>query len=204
MADRDEAETETRVGRPRDEEVTDAILQATLDEILERGYHGLRIERVASRVGCGKSTIYRRWPDKGELTAAALDWVSAIGELPDTGSLVDDLVEHAGWNIRNQDRTRAHEYPSYSALVAPEVRSHLWEAGFLKKRRDLGRAIIARAVERGDLPAEVDADTMLDAIAGIVLYRNAVRPVGTSEREIHALVSALVNTPPRTDRSSAH
>jgi len=72
----------------------------------------------------------------------------------------------------------------------------LWEKGFLRVRRDMGRQLIERAVARGDLPANVDGDAMLDAIAGIVLYRNAVRPVGTSNIELRSLVQALVNTPP--------
>ncbi len=54
---------------------------------------GLTVEAVAARAGVGKSTIYRRWPSKATLAAAA---VNALARervpVPDTGDLRDDLV----------------------------------------------------------------------------------------------------------------
>jgi AcrR family transcriptional regulator len=63
-------------GRPRSEEAHQAILDATLELLVEVGFSALTVEGVASRAGVGKATIYRRWPSKLPLV------VEAFGQLP--------------------------------------------------------------------------------------------------------------------------
>ena len=48
------------VGRPRDPDVDEAIIAATLEIISEGGYEGLRVADVAKRAGVSKPTMYRR------------------------------------------------------------------------------------------------------------------------------------------------
>jgi AcrR family transcriptional regulator len=50
-------------GRPRDAQTGRRILDAALELGLKLGFDGLTVEGVAKRVGVGKMTIYRRWPD---------------------------------------------------------------------------------------------------------------------------------------------
>lgn len=38
----------------------------------ERGYRDLSVDEVAERAGVAKTTVYRRWPSKGALAAAAI------------------------------------------------------------------------------------------------------------------------------------
>src|SRR5258708_35021930 len=69
--------TEHRVprppGRPRSERAEQAIIEATLDLLIEEsGVAGVTIEAVASRAGVGKTTIYRRWANKEALIVDAL------------------------------------------------------------------------------------------------------------------------------------
>jgi AcrR family transcriptional regulator len=59
-------------GRPRDERVDRAILDETLALLADVGPTALSVEEVASRAGVGKTTIYRRFPTKDDLVAAAL------------------------------------------------------------------------------------------------------------------------------------
>jgi AcrR family transcriptional regulator len=59
-------------GRPRDEAIDDAILTATVDELIERGFVGLSMEAVAARAGVAKTTLYRRWPGSTELAMDAM------------------------------------------------------------------------------------------------------------------------------------
>jgi AcrR family transcriptional regulator len=59
-------------GRPRDAARGEAILRATLQLLTEVGYDRLSMESVAARSGAAKTTIYRRWPDKAALVAAAV------------------------------------------------------------------------------------------------------------------------------------
>lgn len=61
------------MGRPRDSGRDLAILDATLALLTEVGYEQLSIEAVAGRSGAAKTTIYRRYPDKATLVAAAVE-----------------------------------------------------------------------------------------------------------------------------------
>src|SRR5262245_54231629 len=82
-----------RPGRPRDARNDQAILDATLSILRERGYGALTIDGVAAAAGVGRPTVYRRWPSKPALVVAA-HVQSARLALPvvDTGSLRGDLI----------------------------------------------------------------------------------------------------------------
>lgn len=40
--------------------------------LAERGYRELTVDAIAERAGVAKTTVYRRWPSKGVLVAAAI------------------------------------------------------------------------------------------------------------------------------------
>ncbi|MEV4188745.1 TetR/AcrR family transcriptional regulator, partial [Streptosporangium canum] len=68
------------------------IFRATLELLAGKGYDGLTVEGVAERSGVNKTTIYRWWPSKAALLAAALVEADLLAmEPPDTGSLRKDL-----------------------------------------------------------------------------------------------------------------
>ncbi|PRX48744.1 TetR family transcriptional regulator [Prauserella shujinwangii] len=70
-------------GRPRSS-VDAVVFEATLRTIHELGYTRATVDRIAAAAGVAKTTIYRRWPSKGELITACL--VDAFGALPLTGT----------------------------------------------------------------------------------------------------------------------
>src|SRR6187402_997198 len=76
--------------------VVSDVLIATAEELSRVGYAALRIEDIAARSGVNKTTIYRRWPTKPELVAAALRALTQPPQAPDTGSLRGDLLAHFG------------------------------------------------------------------------------------------------------------
>ena len=59
-------------GRPRSEASHQAIIEATLELLIEVGYGSLTMEAVRARAGVGKATIYRRWSSKEELVRDAI------------------------------------------------------------------------------------------------------------------------------------
>ncbi|WP_375482215.1 TetR/AcrR family transcriptional regulator [uncultured Jatrophihabitans sp.] len=84
--------TETRRGRPRSEAIDAAILDATVDELVDHGRNGLSMERVADRAGVAKTTVYRRYPDADEMIVAALRGMKGgPPTMPDAG-VRDQLV----------------------------------------------------------------------------------------------------------------
>ncbi|MWB98171.1 TetR/AcrR family transcriptional regulator [Agromyces seonyuensis] len=189
------------LGRPTDAELTARILAATGELLIERGYAGLKIEQIAKRVGCGKTAIYRRWPDKAALTAASVLEHTEVGEEPDTGDVVIDLVLHATQNQTNQARGTAaaaqvEGYSPWRVVFEPEVFPLIWSALF-EQRRDQGVHLIERGIERGQLPADTDAELILDTIAGLTLYRQSVKGTVITPDQYRVIAASLVADPPR-------
>ena len=160
------SENSSSAGRPRSEEAHQAILNATLDLLVEVGFSALTVEGVASRAGVGKATIYRRWPSKLPLV------VEAFGQLPgfedvDTGGLAGDLNTMLSGYLEVFNATplsavlpslageRTHN-PGLSQLFDPVSKG---------RRKPLVRAF-ERAVERGEISPELDLDLAADLVVG--------------------------------------
>ncbi|MDY0983563.1 TetR/AcrR family transcriptional regulator [Microbacterium sp. CFBP9023] len=151
-------------GRPRDPGVEASILEAVQDLLIESGYAGTTIGAVAERARCGRSAIYRRWETKAELVVAAVGALQVAAEVPDTGTLREDLLAAAMHFARADDRT------------AGVLASILSEIGRDDELRDIAyrvvggppvaalTAVIERWIERG----EVRADAPVALIAGLV------------------------------------
>lgn len=175
-------------GRPRSRRAHDAIIEATVELLAAVGYGDMSIEAIAERAGVGKSTIYRWWPSKGALAGEALALGLNRGPEPPTGSTREDLIRTIEVTIGNYSDSNA------AMSILPALVAHLerdpellqaFRHSFLEPRRQNGRALIASAVERGDLPEDVDPDLLMDIWAGAIFYRSLVsggRLEGVSER----------------------
>ena len=84
--------------RRRSEKSRVAIVTATRELLLERGFDGTSIEAVAARAGVGKQTIYRWWPSRPALVADVLleDADKIIAPVTRSDDLVTDLVRWVG------------------------------------------------------------------------------------------------------------
>jgi AcrR family transcriptional regulator len=183
-----------RAGRPRSEEADRAILDAALDALVEDGYAGMSIERIAAKAGVGKATVYRRWPGKAEILVDALGRrVCFEVPLVDTGDVRADLLTI----LRAvQDNMVGAQGPVMAAFAAekaryPELRDE-FDRVFVAERRAHLRRIIAAAVERGDLRAETDVELLADAGPALLWHaltvRNEPGAVDLPERIVNQLV----------------
>lgn len=59
-------------GRPRRQGTDEEILNVARSMLAARGYRDLTIDAIADAAGVAKTTVYRRWPSKGALVAAAI------------------------------------------------------------------------------------------------------------------------------------
>ena len=75
----------------RRERVRTSVLGAALDLLDEVGVQGLTFESVAARSGVAKTTIYRHWPTKAQLTIEALSIMHEPTPTPNSGDLRADL-----------------------------------------------------------------------------------------------------------------
>ncbi|MEU9830951.1 TetR/AcrR family transcriptional regulator [Streptosporangium sp. NPDC048047] len=157
----------------RSARVREAVRQATLAELGEKGFDGLTVEGVAARAGVHKTTVYRRWGGVERLAADALD--IAGGEpwpVPDTGSIQGDL--------RALNRLVAAGFadpelgPVSTAFIAAAMRNtataralHAFFAG----RHEQSAVLVTRAVERGELPAGTDPAEVVRIAVAPLYYR---------------------------------
>lgn len=79
-------------GRPRRAGADEEILTVAMAMLREKGYRELTIDAIAEQSGVAKTTIYRRWPSKGALVAAALAPAVENASPPNSGSLAGDLT----------------------------------------------------------------------------------------------------------------
>ncbi|PPL16136.1 TetR/AcrR family transcriptional regulator [Microterricola pindariensis] len=185
-----------RRGRPVDTALGQRILSVTLQQLSALGYTKLEIESVAAAAACSKTTIYRRWGSKGQLVAAAIASGYQDGPAIDTGTLLDDLVEHTsgGHSLLALGNLPA---VAWAATFEPEVASVLRES-VLKAQDAAADALIARAIARGELPADADGRAILHAALGLGLYRRYIsEDEGLPEQTLRQVLAALIDAPPR-------
>ena len=185
----------SRAGRPTDEDLTERILSAGVEQLHRRGFAALSVEQVAQQAGCGKTAIYRRYPGKPELVAAIIESRSKLRDVPDTGTLRGDLLAHVQQNQSNQDGLEFSTGRGMQAIFEPEVYPILWDRIF-RVRHERGRVIIERGIARGEISDEADPDVILDTLAGLTLYRQAVKGVHIDARHYMSVIDALIDHPP--------
>jgi AcrR family transcriptional regulator len=167
------AETPRR-GRPRSDKARKAILEAASELLLARDGDRVSMDAVAERAGVSKATIYRWWRSKETLTLDALynEWATAP-PVRDTGTLAGDLrsllrpwvrvvAQRPYGRVMARLITEAHTDPKF----AEEYQAH-----FVQPRRDAGRAVFARAIERGEIASSLDVEVALDLLYGALYHR---------------------------------
>jgi AcrR family transcriptional regulator len=151
----------SRISAARERE----FLNATIEILGEVSYEELSMDLVAARARCSKSTLYKLWPTKPELVAAALYETRPMRpEEVDTGTLRGDLLTMVGLLAATSDKITALFAALGHAMLTDEdlaraVHTSLLEPWFA----DL-IGFVDRAVERGELPSRPPAADFLPEI----------------------------------------
>ncbi|MEV7598624.1 TetR/AcrR family transcriptional regulator [Kitasatospora sp. NPDC089797] len=167
----------------RSEQARLAVLRAADDLLVERGFAGVTIEGIAARAGVAKQTIYRWWNSKVDvlLDTFLLDAEHELA-VPDQGGVEQDLREYlrrlAGF-LTTSDAGAVLRALIGQAQHDPAL-AHTLRTDHLARQREWERTLLRRAVDRGELPADLDLDLALDRLTGPVYYRVLVTggPVG--------------------------
>jgi AcrR family transcriptional regulator len=131
------------------------------------------MEAVAAKSGVSKVTVYRRWPSKGALALDVLLELQDFEPAPDTGTTRGDLIAivqrlHAGL----AHPTATAIIPGLATDMARDpTLAQSFRDRFVAPRRQSAAEVIERAVQRGDLPADVDEDLLIDLLIGPFYYR---------------------------------
>ncbi len=166
-------EESRRAGRPRSMEAERAIIRATLELFAESGAEGLCIEKVATKAGVGKATIYRRWAGKEDLlldAIAAMKWPlpESKGESvrEDLAALLDAMGRESG----DPRRTRQFALLLGEGAAYPRLLERYVET-VVEPRREVVRTVLRRGVATGELREETNIEAAVDLLTGAVLAR---------------------------------
>lgn len=190
-----------RRGRPRSAAADVAILTAALELLSEVGIAGMAMDDVAARAGVSKATIYRRWESKEALVLDALN--SGLGHYAtvDTGALRSDLLTYVTGmvaKIRSGSKTRdLIPYLVSAATGNPALQPALDEFAAVRARPL--RAMLDRAVARGELDVDTDVQLVIDMLLGPVTHRRLfygeVFDDATAERLVEYVLRAIAPRP---------
>ncbi|WP_327660950.1 MULTISPECIES: TetR/AcrR family transcriptional regulator [unclassified Streptomyces] len=192
MADEQVQQARRGPGRPRQEHVTKAVLEAVVELVAEQGMGALTMDAVATRAGVSKPAMYRRWPTKQDLIIAAAE--SRVGTLtvPDMGDFRAEL------RAVLMERVRAYRQPGVDRLLAGVI-SAAAEAGsgreafraYVTRVTSETRHLLERGIARGDVRADAPITDVTTLIASSLVFR-LVAEQRTPEKELVDSVVDLI------------
>jgi AcrR family transcriptional regulator len=151
------------------------VLDAAIVELAHSGYHGLRMDVIASRAAVNKTTIYRRWPSRVALVTAVVERMRAplrASPLPDTGRLETDLVEAFARRFTFGRKTEGRAWARLlEERFRPEVEAIIGTA--VAERRDEWRSMVTRGIARKELPPRTDVQLVFDLVRAIIDSRRS-------------------------------
>jgi AcrR family transcriptional regulator len=165
-----------RLGRKRDHTRDPEILDAALDVLAETGYDGMTIDMVAARARAGKATLYRRWASKGELVVDAVACMKTNDidpdNLPDTGTLRGDLLAMIKPHSIEDGKRKLQIMTGVMSMISrsPELVNAV-NAAIIDPRAAANRVLFARAIERGEIPADCDVESLSLISPSMAAYR---------------------------------
>ena len=161
----------TDAGRPRNRAIDEAVLRATVELIGESSYADLSLDAVAVRAGTSKPAIYRRWRGKAHLVHEAVFPIDATTEIPDTGSLEDDVRQMIRRTLAVLSTPAARA--ALPGLVGEMASDPTLHTALLERFGDiLVRGLndyLQAAATRGEVRHDVTATELAEAITGMTL-----------------------------------
>ncbi len=163
----------TARGRPRDPAREAAILEAALHLVAELGYDRVSMDAVAAACGASKATLYRRWPSKAAMVAAALQCRHHDPlEVVDSGDVRQDLVDSL---TQMASAIRGDDVDLLVGLLGairhdPELR-RVFRDDMTAYKRAAAQAWTQRAIERELIPPGADFELVHEIGPALVLFR---------------------------------
>lgn len=160
-------------GRPRSEDHCRAIRTSAIELLLERGFSDVTIESIAARAGVAKATVYRRWPNKGDLVVHAFfETVAPKVRFQDTGDLRADFRQQMRLVVREMAGPNGRVLATLIACMQMDAGlGESFRTRWLAVRRAEGRQALVKGIERGALPAGTDPDFVLDVLYSPLHFR---------------------------------
>lgn len=168
-----------RLGRKRDHTRDPEILSAALDVLAEVGYERMTMDMVAARAKAGKATVYRRWGSKAELVIEAVACMKKVdvdpASLPDTGTLRGDMIAMIRPHSLEDGEKKLRVMAGLISMLAqdPDLAEAV-NAAIVEPRASVNRFFMRRAIERGEIAADVDVDALALVTPSMASYRTLI------------------------------
>ena len=163
----------TRRRRPggRTADVTRRINEAVLELLVEGGIDACTFQNVAAKAGIERSTLYRRNPDRWPtIIAAIIDFAKRETPAAVTGSFKGDLLDVLRSTARVMSSPLGPPLMGAAAALragaAPGETERFWES-----RREQLKPMFDAAIDRGELPADIDREELFAMAAGPIFFR---------------------------------
>ncbi|MCC9311845.1 TetR/AcrR family transcriptional regulator [Kitasatospora sp. RB6PN24] len=175
--------------------VTEAITDAAFAELAEAGYARMSMDAVARRAGVGKAALYRRWPSKLAMVTELIHnrVIDTLPPTPATGALGTDLRELLS---ELRDQLASPLFASVAGGLLAEIKhdNTLAEAirtGVAEPRRAAARRVLQDAVDRGELPPEVDLELGIDLLIAPLAFRMLISEGNNDDRYLQTLAAGI-------------
>lgn len=179
------------------------VLDAAAALFAEQGYAGFSIGAIVERTGVAKTTIYRHWPTQSHLLLEVISRLGQHYEIPDTGDLRQDLIDHFVGFVRSgyHDRKNSSLLSLPALMMATEREPALVDLVALTTSALLQvlRVILERGKLRGEVSADHDLDTLVYLVFGAISTRSSLLGQEFGEAQmVEAIDAALDGVSPRT------
>ena len=155
----------------------DAIMRVVNQLLAEKGFDAMTVDEVAANVGIAKASLYKHFPSKEDLAAAAMVRVmrraqAFLKELPPEASALQQLRTVARWTMELKLAGEMPSLPSQnSSLRATLMANKEYLDGLIEVSDRLG-AWIETAQAQGAINSQLPAIAVL-----YTLYARACDPV---------------------------
>lgn len=181
-------------GRPRDEAIDDAILEATIAELIERGFLAASMESIAARARIAKTTLYRRWSNTTDLAVAALRTFEENVSAPPEGTVRDQLVALIDVMRRRWGN------PRYAAVMRRVAADGSAQPETYRSARErligphlrMTNKVIQRAIDERVIRPDVDVDLVRQLLTSPILAAAITHRDRFSRAQVEFIVDTVL------------
>jgi AcrR family transcriptional regulator len=173
-----------KAGRPRDEAITQTILNTARDIYVDRGWFGFNFDAIAKASGAGKNAMYSRWHDREELLFEVVAQSYKQGFTAVGVCLLEDL-QALGRHVLD-----AHEDYYRSTVLWSRLRADLVthvpvfkriNDELIQPRLESYRNVVRRAISRREIERNEATGLLLELFVG-GLMQHFLYPSGDSPK----------------------
>lgn len=178
---------------PRVARTRATVLGSAIDLLAERGYSGFSVESVVERTGIAKTTLYRHWPTRDDLLAAAITKLDGARPLPDTGSVRQDLHDLLASRVQ---ATRTPQWERCMPALVEAAAHHPELAAIIARLTSQILAqietLLGRGIERGELRRDFDPQLAASALIGPIAFRRLLLQEAPTLQRVSSVIDLLM------------